>query len=257
MPDPDGPTIASSSPALDVEVDVAQRVHGRLARVPATDPAQLDDPVRPVPAGGGGGRGHRHHHGVPAASPSPRTSTQPSSNRPVSTRDVRARAVVLDDLDRVAALEQRDERADRHGQDVVVPSVTTAWTVDRRRVERRQRRRRDRGRSSRARSRRRRSGRRSRRGRPPGSCPSTSVPSGSSTVTAWPGATRSWRLADRSSVTTRDALEASSTGAPGPTLRPTVRRLRPATRIAPGRNTTSRAVERAVARPCRSPSASA
>ena len=65
----------------------------------------------------------------PAARPSPRISTQPSSNRSGLDRDVPPRPVVLDDLDRVAALEQRDERVDRHGEDVLVAVVTTAWTV--------------------------------------------------------------------------------------------------------------------------------
>ena len=68
--------------------------------------------------------------------------------------------------------------------------------------------------------------------------PSTRVPSGSSTVTAWPRLTRSWRPAAMSSVTTRFAVVASRTGAPGPTAVPTGA-LWAATRMAPGRNAMS------------------
>ena len=68
--------------------------------------------------------------------------------------------------------------------------------------------------------------------------PAVSVPSGSSIVTAWPGATRSCRLADRSRVTTRPAVVVSSTGVPGPTDVPTSAATS-ATRTAPGRNARS------------------
>ena len=68
--------------------------------------------------------------------------------------------------------------------------------------------------------------------------PATVDPSGSSTETAWPGRIRSWRLAERSRVTTRVADVAASTGAPGPTAEPTSAWC-DWTRMAPGRNTRS------------------
>ena len=42
LPDPDGPTIATNSPRLDVEVDIAQRGDGDVAHVVgAADPRRL------------------------------------------------------------------------------------------------------------------------------------------------------------------------------------------------------------------------
>ena len=63
---------------VDLEVDVAQRVHGRLTRVPAPDPTQLDDPVRRGACERRGFDGGRHRAtttAIPSASPSPRIST--------------------------------------------------------------------------------------------------------------------------------------------------------------------------------------
>ena len=47
LPEPDGPMMAVSRPALDVDVDVAQGVHGGVAlAVPAREPAGADDRQR-------------------------------------------------------------------------------------------------------------------------------------------------------------------------------------------------------------------
>ena len=112
LPEPDGPTIASSSPSSIAEVHVAQRLHGRLARVAAADPAQVDDPLGVCSCGIDRVIGTTT--AIPAASPSPDLD-EPSSNSPVSTA-ILTRAVASTDLHGIAALEQRDERVDRDGE---------------------------------------------------------------------------------------------------------------------------------------------
>ena len=133
MPEPDGPTRATSSPSAIDRSTSAEGGDRWRARILLADAAELDDGA---------------HDGTttrsPGSSPSAVISTCPLSNRPGSTRTRcvvgplgadepageaaadplgdgigRGRTDVVDDLDRVTALEERDERAHGHGQDVL------------------------------------------------------------------------------------------------------------------------------------------
>ena len=103
----------------------------------ARPPAGCRDSACPTPVQ----LGHRGHDGTTTvfalASPSPRISTQPSWNMPISTR-TSASCRRVDDLDGIAALDSASERVDRHREDVVASARPPRR--DRRRSIRRRRR---------------------------------------------------------------------------------------------------------------------
>ena len=125
LPEPEGPTIATSSPSAHREADLPQRVHRRLGAVDLADSAQLQhrrrlaavrvrDACWPL-AHDVAGTTTRW----PADSPWPLTCTRPSasSNRPTADGHETVH-VAFGDLHRVAAAGEREQRVDRHRQHV-------------------------------------------------------------------------------------------------------------------------------------------
>ena len=102
LPDPDGPTIATSSPASIRSDDPGQR--GDPAGVHLGHVGQFDHFGTPTV--------------MPSAIPAPLISTRPPANMPVFTGTYRVAAAV-DDLDAETAFLQGEQRGDRHGQHVL------------------------------------------------------------------------------------------------------------------------------------------
>ena len=123
LPEPDGPTIAVSSPCCDFQRHGVEGAHRRLAGILLDDVDELQAPeARRAVAGAGGTRrrGEAPHDGTTtsvSALRSPSTWTKPLVNRPGLTPTNLVAFVPSgfgagDHLDGVAALLQGDQRAD-------------------------------------------------------------------------------------------------------------------------------------------------
>ena len=113
FPEPDGPTIASSSPA-STRSETPRR-------------AATSAPYRfSRPAASSTGRHSGTTTFAPATIPFPETSTYPSANVPVSTAGERALAPRADELDRLAAAAKSEDRLDRDSEHVLARAPARA-----------------------------------------------------------------------------------------------------------------------------------